>query len=125
MAWHNEYGRSGEDVAAEYLERQGYLILDRNWYFGHKELDIVAQKDECLIIVEVKTRKRTTYGRPEEAVTPRKINRLVLAANAYVRSHYIDMPVRFDVIAISHLGEGSREKVEHYEDAFRPLVKTY
>ncbi len=125
MALHNEYGRSGEDVAAEYLERQGYLILDRNWYFGHKELDIVAQKDECLIIVEVKTRRRNTYGRPEEAVTPRKIGRLVLAANAYVRSHYIDMPVRFDVIAISHLGEGTREKVEHYQDAFRPNVKTY
>lgn len=125
MALHNEYGRSGEDVAAEYLERQGYLILDRNWYFGHKELDIVAQKDECLIIVEVKTRRRNTYGRPEEAVTPRKIGLLVLAANAYVRSHYIDMPVRFDVIAISHLGEGPREKVEHYQDAFRPNVKTY
>lgn len=125
MALHNEYGRSGEDVAAEYLERQGYLILDRNWYFDHKELDIVAQKDECLIIVEVKTRRRNTYGRPEEAVTPRKIGRLVLAANAYVRSHYIDMPVRFDVIAISHLGEGTREKIEHYEDAFRPNVKTY
>ena len=125
MALHNEYGRSGEDVAAEYLERQGYLILDRNWYFDHKELDIVAQKDECLIIVEVKTRRRNTYGRPEEAVTPRKIGRLVLAANAYVQSHYIDMPVRFDVIAISHLGEGPREKVEHYQDAFRPNVKTY
>ena len=125
MALHNEYGRSGEDVAAEYLERQGYLILDRNWYFDHKELDIVAQKDECLIIVEVKTRRRNTYGRPEEAVTPRKIGLLVLAANAYVRSHYIDMPVRFDVIAISHLGEGPREKVEHYQDAFRPNVKTY
>ena len=45
MAQHNIYGRSGEDVAAEYLEQQGYLILERNWFFGHKELDIVAQKE--------------------------------------------------------------------------------
>ncbi|MCR5434365.1 MAG: YraN family protein [Bacteroidaceae bacterium] len=125
MAQHNIYGRSGEDVAAEYLEQQGYLILERNWFFGHKELDIVAQKDEQLVIVEVKTRRRNTYGRPEEAVTARKISCLVLAANAYVRMHFIDMPVRFDVIAISHLGEGHREKIEHYEDAFRPNAKTY
>ena len=125
MAQHNNNGHLGEDVAAEYLERQGYLILDRNWYFNHKELDIVAQKDEQLIIVEVKTRKSNTYGRPEEAVTTRKMNCLVLAANAYVQSHFIDMPVRFDVIAISHLGEGPREKIEHFEDAFRPHVRTY
>jgi len=125
MAQHNNYGRSGEDAAAEYLKANGYLILERNWYFGHKELDIIAQKDEEIVFVEVKTRHNNNYGLPEEAVSPKKIKNLVVAANNYIRYHRLDMPVRFDIIAISHLGEGEREKVEHYEGAFRPLQRCY
>ena len=73
MAAHNEFGIEGEDKAANYLIREGYTILDRNWRSGHKELDIVAEKDGTLVVAEVKTRTSSKYGNPEDAVTPRKI----------------------------------------------------
>lgn len=125
MAQHNDYGHSGEDIAAEYLAAKGYLILERNWYGGHKELDIIAQKDEQLIIVEVKTRHRDTYGRPEDAVNMQKMKRVVAAADTYIRYRHTDMPVRFDVIAITGLGDGKTPKIKHYEDAFRPPMFHY
>jgi putative endonuclease len=125
MSQHNEYGRSGEDVAAEYLADKGYLILERNWHMGHKELDIIAQKNEQLIIVEVKTRQRDKYGRPEEAVTMQKIKKIVVATKAYVRFRRIDMPIRFDVIAITGLGTEKAPKIVHFEDAFSAPMFSY
>lgn len=117
MARHNDFGRSGEDLATAYLQGKGYTILDRNWFSGHRELDIVAMKDDCLIVVEVKTRCTAIFGRPEQMVTEAKIRRTVMAADAYVRFHRYDLPVRFDVIAIT--GTKGYEKIEHFEDAFR------
>lgn len=119
MAGHNEFGRSGEDLAATYLQGKGYTILDRNWYSGHLELDIVAMKDDTLVIVEVKTRRNAIYGRPEEMVSDAKIRRTVQAADAYIRLYRYDLPVRFDIIAIT--GRQGYEKVEHFEHAFHPL----
>lgn len=120
MARHNDFGRSGEDLAAAYLQDKGYTLLDRNWYSGHRELDIVAMKDDCLVIVEVKTRRSATYGRPEQMVTESKIKRTVLAADAYVRFHRYDLPVRFDIIAVT--GMRGYERIEHFEDAFRSPI---
>lgn len=118
MAEHNEFGITSEDLAADYLTREGYTILDRNWRSGHKELDIIATKDGVLVIVEVKARKSIRYGKPEEAVNPAKIKRTVLAADAYIRFRCLDMPVRFDIISVV------KEKgyVQHIEDAFRSPV---
>ena len=118
MAEHNDYGRVGEDDAVDYLVRHGYTILERNWRSGHKELDIVAMKDDTLVIVEVKSRRSTLFGKPVDAVSPMKMRRTVLAADAYIRSHRVDLPVRFDLICI--LGKG--EKIEHIIDAFRSPV---
>ncbi len=118
MAAHNEFGIEGEDIAVNYLVREGYLVLDRNWRSGHRELDIVAEKDGTLVVVEVKTRKSSKYGNPEEFVTPKKIRNTVLAADAYVRYNRIDLPVRFDIISILESGE----VLNHIEDAFRSPV---
>lgn len=118
MAAHNEFGLEGEDKAVNYLIREGYLILDRNWKSGHKELDIVAEKDGTLVVVEVKTRKSDKYGNPEDAVSPRKIRNTVLAADAYIRYNRIDLPVRFDIISIV----SNSDVVNHIEDAFRSPV---
>lgn len=115
MAEHNEFGKSGEDLAADYLTGEGYLVRDRNWRSGRKELDIVAEKDGVLVVVEVKTRRSIRYGRPEDAVTMPKIRRTVMAADAYVRYNRLDMPVRFDIISIVE----SSGYLEHIEDAFR------
>lgn len=118
MAEHNEFGHAGEDAAVAYLESEGYEILDRNWRSGHKELDIVAQKDDQLVVVEVKSRKNADFGRPEEAVSPMKIRRTVMAADAYIRYNRIDLPVRFDIITILKSGE----RLNHIIDAFRSPV---
>ncbi len=118
MAQHNDFGSISEDRAAAYLMAHGYVIRDRNWRLGHKEIDIVAQKNGELVFVEVKARRDNRFGDPIEAVTDTKMLRLLQAANAYVRYHRIVWPVRFDIIAIT--GEPGHQKVEHIEDAFYP-----
>ena len=62
MAAHNDLGKWGEDLAADYLRDKGYVIIDRDWKSGHHDLDIVAKEDETLVIVEVKTRRNRLFG---------------------------------------------------------------
>lgn len=117
MAEHNILGKSGEDLACEYLCNKGYHLIDRNWRSGHKELDLILEDHGTLVVVEVKTRRNVLYGRPIDAVSPMKIRRTVDAADAYLRCMRLDMPVRFDVVSI--VGVGSHSRVEHIIDAFR------
>lgn len=119
MAAHNELGKKGEDLAAAHLLSEGYVIRHRNWRCGHKELDIVAEKDGMLVVVEVKTRTDTLYGNPEEAVSTGKIRRIVSSTDAYLRKFAIDLPVRFDVITIV-ADEGGSPVLNHIPDAFYP-----
>lgn len=120
MAQHNELGRWGEDYAVRFLQGKGYNIVDRDWHDGHKDLDIVAVYDGWLVIVEVKTRRNDAFLSPELAVDRRKIKNITLAANRYVKSKKIDLPVRFDIIAITGTEE-NHCRVEHIEDAFMPF----
>ena len=113
MAIHNILGKAGEDAAAKYLEQNGYTIRDRNWRKNHLELDIVADKDKELIIVEVKTRSNTDYIEPQDAVNWQKIRRIVVAADAYIKHFCLDAPVRFDIItavglSLIHISEPTR-----------------
>ena len=121
MAKHLILGQKGEDIAADYLERHGYIILDRNWRCGHKELDLVVTKDNTVVFVEVKTRSSLDWGDPYEAVTDRKIRRIVNSADAYIRFNCIDMDARFDIISI--VVDGGVFKIEHIEQAFLPPVE--
>ena len=118
MAKHNELGKAGEDAAVAYLENNGYIIRHRNWRREHFELDIVAAKENELIIVEVKTRSNTDFAQPEDAVNIPKIRRTVRAADTYIKLFQIDVPVRFDIITVV----GNREdfKIEHIKEAFYP-----
>lgn len=116
MAAHNEIGARGEELAAEHLQKAGYAILDRNWHSGHKELDLVARRNGQLIVVEVKTRSGTMFGLPEDAVTDRKIRRIVSSADAYIRLNGLDLPVRFDIVTV--IFEDGNVRIEHIEDAF-------
>lgn len=120
MAQHNDFGTQGEDIAIDFLRRKGYIILDRNWRSGHKEIDIVARKDDTVVFVEVKARANAFYGNPEDAVTRRKMHLLVLAADAYLRYNAIDLEVRFDVVTIT--GTSEKPYIRHYEHAFRPGI---
>ncbi|MCZ4317756.1 YraN family protein [Aequorivita viscosa] len=117
MASHNELGKLGEELAAQYLLRNGYKILRRNFYFDKAEIDIIAQKEEStVVVVEVKTRNSDFFGDPQSFVTPAKIKLLVKAANEYIVSNQLDVEVRFDIIAI--LKNKKQERLEHFENAF-------
>ena len=120
MAIHNALGKAGEDAVAAYLEHNGYVIRDRNWRKNRLELDIVATKDNGLIIVEVKTRSNTEYIKPQDAVNWQKIRRIVIAADAYVKHFRIDVPVRFDIITA--VGDAGAFEIEHIKEAFYPPV---
>ncbi len=113
---HNELGKWGEEYAANYLEKKGYELLERNWFFNKAELDIIALKNNQLVVVEVKTRNSDFFGDPQDFVTPAKIKLLVKAANEYIISNDLDLEVRLDVIAI--LKNKTQEQLEHFEDAF-------
>lgn len=124
MAAHNDLGHLGEDMAAEYLQREGYCILERNWTnMGRKELDIIAIKDDIVVFVEVKTRRQGSVTAPLAAVDGRKQHRICLAADSYLKAHRIDFCCRFDVVCIIYNDEASR--IEHIEDAFKPRLKCY
>ena len=116
MASHNELGKFGEELAVAYLEQNGYTILETNWTFQKAEIDIIAQKEKVLAIVEVKTRSSIDFGLPQDFVKPKKIQLLVKAVNEYVISNDLDVTVRFDIIAINK--EVGDFKIEHIEDAF-------
>ncbi len=113
-------GKESEDIAVSFLEKKGYKIITRNWRFGKKEIDIIAAIDDWLVIVEVKTRGRNTFVRPEDLIPPRKTRFIIDAAEAYIRKHDIDREVRFDVIFVC-LGTPEPE-IEHIERAFFPTL---
>ncbi len=116
MADHNDLGKLGEELAVEFLRKEGYEILETNWTFQKAEVDIIAQKENTLAIVEVKTRSSLDFGLPQDFVKPKKIQLLVKAVNEYVVSKNLDIDVRFDIIAIHK--EGKSYVIEHLKDAF-------
>ena len=118
MAKHNELGKKGEDIAAQYLSEKGYEILERNWRNRHKEIDIIAKDGNELVIVEVKTRQNDEHGEPDLAVTLPKQTRLIDSANAYMFQNNLDINTRFDIISIVFKDE--RPVIDHIQDAFLP-----
>ncbi|KAA6302002.1 MAG: hypothetical protein EZS26_001818 [Candidatus Ordinivivax streblomastigis] len=122
MAEHNDFGKAGEDAATEYLKSKGYRIRHVNWRRGHLELDIVAETDDELIVVEVKTRNGR-WDAPEDAVTNTKIRHIIAATDAYIKYFDVDLPARFDIISV--IGNAPDFEIDHIEDAFYPPVNTY
>jgi putative endonuclease len=121
MAENYELGTKGEEIAVTTLVQKGYEILDRNWHFVHKELDIIAKDGNMLVFVEVKTRTMDTFENAKEALTWKKQQFIVDAANAYIVSKEIELEARFDVVSV--IFNGKTYKVEHLVDAFYPHVR--
>ena len=121
MAQHNELGKWGEEVAARILTEKGYRIIARDWKDNHKDLDIVAVADDCLVIVEVKTRRNNDYMAPEQAVDYRKIKNITLAANKFIKMNCIDLPILFDIVAVTGTNDENCV-IDHIEDAFMPYM---
>ncbi len=111
-----EFGVTGEQMAARYLEDQGYVILDRNYRRGHKEVDIIALDHGELAVVEVKTRTSEGVFAAEQAVDHRKRQNIIRVANNYVRRYHRTEPLRFDIIAI--VGSGATAEIRHTKNAF-------
>lgn len=114
-------GRFGEAFAEAYLVRNGWTVLERNYRFGRREVDLVVRAGALVAFVEVKTRAGTGYGTPEDAVTRLKRREIEAVAREFLwRRRLDDVDVRFDVVAIL-AGPGRRViRIEHLQDAWRP-----
>jgi putative endonuclease len=119
VANHNDLGQQGEKIAEKHLLQNGYEILDRNFRYKRDEIDLIAQKGEEIVFVEVKTRANDYLGEPEEAVTKSKQKRIIAVAHHYLIENHIEMESRFDIIAI--ILNSQTVKVNHIENAFQPL----
>ena len=114
---HKQTGDVGEEIAADWLQQKGYSVLYRNWRYGRSEVDIVAQINDILVFVEVKTRSSTHFGYPEQFVTSAKESFLLRAADGFRDQFQYVGELRFDVIAITYPPVGSPE-IHHVVDAF-------
>nr|BBH88659.1 UPF0102 protein [Thermosporothrix sp. COM3] len=121
MAWskgNTELGRLGERLAAERLTRDGYQILARNFRCEYGEMDLIAREGSELVFVEVKTRRSTAYGLPEEAVDARKQQRLIRIALYYLGTHELtECSWRIDVVAVQLSRSGVLEEIRVYRYA--------
>ena len=111
-------GLKGEDMAVNLLLQKGYRILERNWRCGHLEVDIIAENEDYLVIVEVKTRKSATFGNPEMFVDKQKQWHLIRAAIRYAKFKCVKKEIRFDIISVINCPEF--QEVNHIENAFKP-----
>ncbi|CAM3453731.1 YraN family protein [Zobellia roscoffensis] len=116
MGKHNEFGKEGEKLAADFLLENGYEIHCKNYRYLKAEIDIIAQKEDILAIVEVRARSNDQIIPIAETITPKKIKLLVSAADQYITENDLDIEVRFDVITI--LKNRKIFKIEHLESAF-------
>jgi putative endonuclease len=110
-------GARGEDLAAAYLEKNGYQIIERNYRFERGEIDLIARDGDELVFIEVKARRSSAFGSPLEAVTPQKEEQIKKVAEGYLYEHQIEnQACRFDVVAIAY--EGGRPDIQVLRDAF-------
>ena len=116
MAQHNELGLKGEATAVTYLESKGHRILENNWRLHGYEIDIITTCGGYIVFVEVKTRTSDQWGDPESFVGRQRMRRMIQGAHQYLLRERIDLPARFDIIAI--LWKGDRCELEHIEEAF-------
>ncbi|MFU8859328.1 MAG: YraN family protein [Cyclonatronaceae bacterium] len=113
-----ETGREGEEIAVRFLEQKNWTVIDRNYRFMKAEVDIVAYDGKQIIVVEVKTRRGTGFGEPEDSVTDQKKKQLYKATQAWLYERKMEgAPVRFDVIAVI-LKKNADPVVRHHEGAF-------
>lgn len=113
----SHFGRRAEEEAARYLQDRGFALKTRNYRHGSREIDLIMEKDDLLVFVEVKASRGQSFGSPESWVTPAKQKNIITAALAYIQKHDIrDREIRFDVITCH--GQGSELKLNHLPAAF-------
>lgn len=118
MADHNEFGKIAEDLAVDFLTRNGYKILARNFRYLKAEIDIIAEFENKIIIVEVKARNTDAFLEPQEAVNKKKIKLLIPAAHYFIEENNLDKEVQFDIISVLPNKQKTLE-IHHIIDAFQ------
>jgi len=111
-----DFGKEAENFAAQYLIQKGYKILAQNYFFRKAEIDIIAQKENEIIIVEVKSRTSNYFTEPEFAVNAKKKKLLVFAADDFIQKNNFNSDVRFDILAL--LKNNESWSIKHIENAF-------
>jgi putative endonuclease len=121
MAEAHELGQTGEDIAAGYLKKKGYKILRKNWKSGRLEVDIIAENNEFLIFVEVKTRSADFKVHPVDSVSREKQRSLILAADNFIKWNDTGKECRFDIVTV--IRDKNNFEVDHIENAFYPTLR--
>lgn len=114
-------GKNGEDRVANFLRKNGYAVIGRNYQCRFGEIDIIAEKDEYIIFVEVKTRKENSFVSPAEAVDSKKQQRMILTAEDYISKTKCELQPRFDVaeVIVSKKTDGAEKySLNYIKNAF-------
>lgn len=109
MASHNELGKEGEELAAQWLIAKGYTLLHRNWRHSYHEIDIIATKGKFLHFIEVKARKASSLGNPEDRVTRKKFKHLKKAADEFLYLNPGHKWIQYDILSITLQKNGNAE----------------
>lgn len=113
-----ELGKQGEEQAVQYLQKQGYVIVERNWRWKRAEVDIIAKHEGMYVFCEVKTRAQTYFGTPDAFVSDAQLDRLSHLAQVYLVENNLDEDARIDILAIQYVqGEFL---INHIEDVYYP-----
>lgn len=110
------FGNKGEDIAADFLKKKGYKIIQRNYKTPLGEADIIVKDNNTIVFVEVKARTSDAFGQPFEAVNYRKQEKFKKIALYYLKHNKSEMPVRFDVVSI--LSKKGNNEINHIMEAF-------
>lgn len=108
-------GNRGEQIAADFLVKKGYEILERNYRYKHSEIDLIVKKTDLLVFVEVKTRSSTSFGEPEDFVDGKKSEKIFEGADHYIFQINWQQAIRFDIISVVM---NAAPEISHFEDAF-------
>ncbi len=112
-------GSKGEDIATKFLKKKGYKILQRNYRCKYGEIDIIAERDNIIAFIEVRTVQTEDFGIPQDFITNAKTDHISKSALNYIKKECLfDRSCRFDLIAITFSPTLSQPKIEHIENAF-------
>lgn len=117
-----QFGKKGESLAAWYLKKNGYKIIEQNYRTPLGEIDIIAKEKKTIVFVEVKSRRSIRYGNPKWAVTPKKQRKISMVALQYLKStRQMDAKARFDVVAV--MSNRDQPQIEIVKNAFELAYK--
>ncbi len=116
MAFHTQTGKRGEEIAKEYLRKKGYKIREQNYRTRYAEIDLVTERKNTLVFVEVRTKIGERFGSPEDTINKKKLWKLQKNAEAYIARIGWQKACRVDAVCIVLTPESILERIDHYEN---------